>query len=419
MRPLKLLFISKLLALVIVALVSAGSIAQGRNLIVALKVEPTSLDPHFQNLTSNIQIAQTIFSPLVCRDSSMMLQPCLAESWSVDGNEWTFRLRENATFSDGSPVSAEDVVFSLKRLALLPNNPSPLTIYLQMIDRVEAVDAKTVRIVTLQPYPFIPENMIGVPIMSAQAASGPVPEGKTTVQLNRGDGLVGSGPYKFVSWQRGAELVLERNPYYWGPAPEWDRVIYRPIANAAIRVAALQAGDVDIIESPSVESIQRLWENPMLKVVVQGPSNRLIFVGLDVWRVNTPGISRTHNGKNPLMDQRVREAMSLAIDRNAIKDRIMNGMATPAAQLMIFPESDPDTRVQRAAKPDIIRAKALLAEAGYPNGFSLVLGVPSGRYMNDVGVAQVLASMWTRVGIKVDLSVSAPPVFFSKLKNLD
>lgn len=402
-------------AVVFVAAVAGMSQAMAKDLIVALRTEPTSMDPHFHSLTSNIQINQTIFDPLVCRDAQMVPQACLAESWETNGNVWTFKLRD-AQFSDGTPVTAQDVVFSLNRIPIVPNAPAPLTIYLQQIESVEAVDEKTVRIVTEKPYPLLLNNLTGVPIMSATAAAGPAAEGKTTMELNAGNGLIGSGPYRFVSWQRGAELIFERNPHYWGESPEWDRVIYRFISNPASRVAALQAGDVDLIEDPPVENIELLRSNPDLKVVVRAPTYRMIFIGLDVYREhNAPGITGTPDGKNPLMDHRVREALSLAIDRQAIVERIMNGLATPAAQPLPYPMFG--TRADRVEpqRQDLDRAKALLAEAGYPNGFNLVLTSTNGRYMNDVQVAQAIAAMWTRIGVKTSVDARAPSVYFSGL----
>lgn len=413
---------SRFLRMVLAASVATAAMLSGtqvlaKDLVIALRSEPTSMDPHYHALTSNIQVTQTLFDPLVCRDAVMAPKPCLAESWSVDGNVWTFKLRPDVKFSDGSPLTAEDVVFSLKRVPLVPNSPSPLTIYLQQVVNVEAVDPLTVRITTAEPYPLVPNNMAGLPIMSAKAAAGPAPEGKTTTQLNSGDGLVGTGPYRFVSWRRGSELIFERNPYYWGEKPAWDRVIYRPINNPASRIAALQAGDVDFVEDPPVEDLKRLQDNPNMRVVVQGPSYRLVYIGLDSDRDNPPGITGT-NGVNPLKDHRVREAMSLAIDRKALVERVMNGMATPAAQLSPYPMFGASKEMMEVPAANVERAKALLAEAGFPNGFTLVLGSPNGRYMNDVKVAQTLAAMWARIGIKTSVDASAPSVFFSKAQNL-
>lgn len=389
--------------------------AMARDLVVALKTEPTSMDPQYHALTPNIQLSQTLFDPLVCADAEMLPKPCLAESWTAQGNTWTFKLRPNVKFSDGSPFTAADVLFTFDRVPKVPNSPSSYKIYLQQITKVEAVDPLTVRITTEKPYPLLPTNMASLPIMSAKAASGSAPEGKTTTELNAGNGLVGAGPYRFVSWKRGSEIVFERNPYYWGPKPAWDKVIYRPISNPAARVAALLAGDVDLVEDPPTDDLERLKKDPKLNVVAKA-SNRIIYVALDQHGEPTPGIQGT-NGKNPFLDKRVREAMSLAIDRQALVDRIMGGIATPAAQLLPLPMLGASKNLATPAKADPEKAKALLKAAGYPDGFTLVLGSPNGRYINDSKVAQALAAMWTRIGVKTTVDAAAPPVFFKNRDN--
>jgi peptide/nickel transport system substrate-binding protein len=394
-----------------------GGLATGafaRDLVVALKTEPTSMDPQYHALTPNIQLSQTLFDAMTCPDADLVIKPCLAQSWTANGNTWTFKLRPGVKFSDGSPFTSADVVFTLDRVGKVPNSPSSYKIYLQKVEKVEAVDPLTVRITTTEPYPILPINMASLPIMSAKAASGPAPEGKTTTELNAGTGLVGAGPYKFVSWKRGAEIVFERNPNYWGPAPAWDRVIYRPISNPAARVAALLAGDVDLVEDPPTDDLERLQKDPKLTVVTKA-SNRIIYVALDQHGEPSPGIQGT-NGKNPLLDKRVREALSLAIDRQALVSRTMSGVGTPAAQLLPFPMFGASKHLVTAAKADPERAKALLKEAGYPSGFSMVLGTPNGRYINDVKVAQTIAAMWTRIGVKTTIDANAPAVFF---KNRD
>lgn len=399
-----------------IAAATAGLVgnAVARDLVVAIKTEPSSMDPQYHALTPNIQLSQTLFDPLVCADAEMLPKPCLAESWTAQGNTWTFKLRPNVKFSDGSPFTAADVLFTFDRVPKVPNSPSSYKIYLQQITKVEAVDPLTVRITTEKPYPLLPTNMASLPIMSAKAASGTAPEGKTTTELNAGNGLVGAGPYRFVSWKRGSEIIFERNPHYWGPKPAWDKVTYRPISNPAARVAALLAGDVDLVEDPPTDDLERLKKDPKLNVVAKA-SNRIIYVALDQNGEQTPGIQGS-NGKNPLLDKRVREAMSLAVDRQALVDRIMGGIATPAAQLLPLPMLGASKNLATPAKADPEKAKALLKAAGYPDGFTLVLGSPNGRYINDSKVAQTLAAMWTRIGVKTTVDAAAPPVFF---KNRD
>ena len=392
------------------ALLAAAAPAAARDLVVGLKTEPSSMDPQYHALTPNIQLSQSLFDPLVCPTADLALKPCLATEWKGDGTVWTFKLRPNVKFSDGSPFTAQDVIFSFDRVPKVPNSPSSFKLYLQHIVKVEAPDPLTVKITTDVPYPLLPNNLGSLPIMSSKAAAGPAPEGKTTTQLNGGDGMVGTGPYKFVSWKRGAEIVFERNPHYWGAKPDFEKVTYRPIGNPASRVASLLSGDVDLIEDPPTDDLERLKKEPKLSVVSKA-SVRIIYVALDQNGDKTPGIEGT-GGKNPLLDKRVRQAMSLAVDRKALVDRIMGGVATPAAQLLPYPMLGASGKLTNAEKADVNKAKDLLKQAGYPDGFSLVLGTPNGRYINDTKIAQALASMWTRVGIKTTVDAAAPPVFF-------
>lgn len=409
-------------SLLAVAVIAAGAAVSGgaaaRDLVVALKTEPTSMDPQYHALTPNIQLSQTLFDPLVCVDADLKPEPCLAESWKADGKVWTFKLRPNVKFSDGTPMTSADVLFTMDRVPKVPNSPSSFKVYLQKVEKIEAPDPLTVRITTTEPYPLLAINMVGLPIMSAKAAAGSAPEGRTTTELNAGTGLVGTGPYKFVSWKRGSEIIFERNPHYWGKAPAWDKVIYRPISNPAARVAALLAGDVDLAEDPPTDDLERLRKEPKLTVETKA-SNRIIYVALDQNGDSTPGIAATAGGpigRNPLLDKRVREALSLAIDRTALVSRTMGGVATPAAQLLPYPMFGASKNLVTAAKADPEKARALLKEAGYPDGFTLVLGTPNGRYINDSKVAQTLAAMWTRIGVKTSIDANAPAVFF---KNRD
>ncbi len=397
---------------VLAASISMVSLAQARDLVIALRSEPSSMDPQFHSLTPNTQMSETIFDPLVRTDKNVNPVPSLAESWTVDGDVWEFKLREGVTFSDGTPFTAKDVLFTYDRVPKVPNSPSSYSLYLSSIAKVEAPDPMTVRITTNGPSPVLLPNLSMVPIMSKKAASGPAVEGKTTVELNRGDGLIGTGPYKFVSWKRGAEIVLERNDSYWGDKPDWERVIYRPITNPAARVAALLAGDVDLIEDPPTDDLPKLKQDESL-YVQETPSVRVIYIALNQGDEVPPGMSGT-DGKNPLQDIRVRQALSLAIDRDAIVERVMGGSAQAAGNLLAYPGFGTSEELSNAPKTDVEQAKKLLAEAGYPDGFTLSLGSPAGRYTNDQRIAQVIASMWARIGVKAEVETMAPPVFFKR-----
>ncbi len=401
-------------SVMVLALLAFALPAAAQELRIGLKAEPTSLDPQYQNLPANNQIALHIFEPLVARDAHQLLVPALALAWTpLSDTVWEFKLRPDVKFQYGSPFTAEDVVFTFERAAKVPNSPTPFTSITRQVTRLEIVDPLTLRITTGGPAPLLPVDLSTLPILSHTAAAGDAPEGRTTDELNRGDGLVGTGPFKFVGWKRGGELTLARNDSYWGPGPAWTRVVFKPLPKADARLAALVAGDVDLIEDPPTDEVATLRKDPKLAVAT-AVSSRLIYLGLDQHAEPSPGIPDT-KGKNPLKDRRVREALSRAIDRKGIVDTIMDGMAAPAGDLLPYPAfgTSRDTRPEHY---DPEGAKRLLAEAGYPNGFALTLGAPNGRYLNDLKVAQAVASMWTRVGVKTGVEASEPPAFF---KNRD
>ncbi|MBN9488015.1 MAG: ABC transporter substrate-binding protein [Alphaproteobacteria bacterium] len=396
------------------ALTAIALPAVAQELTIGLRSEPSSLDPQYQNAAANNQIALNIFDALVARDDKLLPIPGLAVSWHpVSDTVWEFKLRPDVKFQDGSPFTAEDVVFTYERAAKVPNSPSPFTMLTRQITRLEVADPLTLRITTAAPAPLLPSDLAGLPILSHTAAAGGAPEGKTTAELDRGEGLVGTGPFKFVEWKRGADLVLARNDDYWGPKPAWTKVTFRPISNAVARVTALTSGDVDFIEDPPIAELPKLRKDPKI-AIAQTPSGRLIYIALDQFAEPTPGVPDT-NGKNPLKDKRVREALSEAIDRKAIADKVMDGAAEPAGDFLPWPASGTRKNTQ-PDRYDPANARRLLGEAGYSKGFSLTLGAPSGRYANDVQIAQAIAAAWSAVGVKTVVEASESPAFF---KNRD
>jgi peptide/nickel transport system substrate-binding protein len=408
-------FIQKPLLTTAVLALLACQPAWAEDLKIGVKSEPTSLDPQFHVLAPNMQVSLAIFEALTAQDAQGGVQPMLAESWSLASpTEWDFKLRPGVSFSDGTPLTADDVVYTFGRVDKVPNSPSSFTLFTRKIAKVEALDPGTVRITTSEPYPLLLVDIVNLPILSKAAASGPAPEGRTTTEMNRGEGLIGTGPYTFVSWEKGADLILERNEIYWGDRPAWDRVIMQPMTNPAARSAALLAGDIDIMESLPTASLAEFRANPAVKVV-SGPPARSIYIALDQDRDDSPGLGGTE-GRNPLKDRRVRAALSLAIDRAGIADKIMGGAAVTAGSLgtsAMFGTS-PDHVDADAADP--ARAKALLEEAGWGKGFSITIGTPNGRYVNDARVTQTVAAMWSRIGVQTKVDAVAPPVYF---KNRD
>ena len=399
-------------AVVAAVVVSLALPTAAQELRIGLKSEPSSLDPQYQNIAANNQIALQIFDPLVARDDKQRPIPALALSWkAVSDTVWEFKLRPNVTFQDGSPFTAEDAVFTFERAAKVPNSPSPFTSLTRQMTRLEIIDPLTLRITTGQPAPLLPRDLSGLPILSHSAAGGGAPEGKTTAELDRGEGLVGTGPFRFAAWRRGSELVLTRNASYWGAKPAWSKVVFRPIADAAARLAALRAGDVDLIEDPPTAEISPLKRDPTL-ALAEAVTGRLIYLGLDQFAEPSPGIPDT-GGKNPLKDHRVRQALSQAIDRRALVDKVMDGMAMPAGDFLPWPAFG----ARKDAAPerfDPAGARQLLTHAGYPKGFAITLGAPNGRYVNDLKIAQWVAQSWGQVGVRAEVEAGAPPEFARK-----
>ena len=399
---------------ILLAVLSLPLPGVAQELRIALRSEPTSLDPQFQNLASNNQIANHLFEALVARSDKQLAIPGLAVSWKAVGDTvWEFKLRPDVKFHDGSPFTARDVVFTFARAAKVPNSPSPFTSITRQITKLETVDPLTLRIHTAAPAPLLPLDLSGLPILSHIAAGGGAPEGRTTVELERGDGLVGTGPFKFVAWRRGTELVVARNENYWGEKPAWSRVTFRPIGSGAARLGALLAGEFDLIEDPPLAELAFLRKDARV-ALAETVTNRLVFIALDHFAEPSPGIPDA-GGKNPLKDRRVRQALSQAIDRKSVTEKTMEGLGVPAGDFLPWPAFG-TTRTVQPDKFDPAGARKLLAEAGYPNGFSLALGSPNGRYLFDLKVAQAVAAMWKAVGIRADVDAAAPAAFF---KNRD
>lgn len=403
-------------ALTFASLVSISIGALAQELTIALSAPVTSLDPHFHNLTPNNNVADHVFEKLVSKDAAERMKPGLAESWSaINDTTWEFKLRRGVKWHDGSEFTAEDVVATVKRVPNVPNSPASFATYTRPIADVTAVDKYTVRIKTLRPHPLLPNDLVSIRVIPAKLAGA-----AKTEEFNAGKLMIGTGPFKFKEYVAGDRVVLERNDAYWGSKPHWKTVRMRMIPNGPARVAALLAGDVQLIEAVPTADIARL-EKETRVTVASAVSNRLIYLHMDSDRDVSPFVS-TKDGKplerNPFKDVRVRKAVSLALDRFAIADRIMEGQAKPAGQLL--PESFPGTSKRLPApKQDLEAARKLLAEAGYPNGFAVTLHSPNNRYINDEKTAQAVAGMLSRAGIDTKLEAMPSNVFFSRAGKLE
>ncbi len=385
----------------------AGAVS-AEKLTIGLASEPTSLDPHFHNLGPNNAMSVHIFDRLIAQDEKQRLSPGLAVSWEpIDELTWEFKLREGVKFHDGSDFTADDVVCTMARAPDVPNSPSGYGTYLKGKEVVK-IDDYTVHFKTAAPYPLMGNDISTIPVISEVGCEA------TTEDFNAGTAAIGTGPFKFQSYTPGESIVLVRNDDYWGDAPIWSEVEFRPITSGPSRVASLLAGDVDMISGVPTTDITTLQGNDGIQLS-QGVSNRVIYLHMDQFREDSPFVKANGGGdiKNPLMDVRVRKAISMAINRDAIVERVMEGVALPAGQLLpegFFGVSDNLDVV--AYDPD--GAKALLAEAGYPDGFEMTIHGPNDRYINDAKIAEAIAQMLTRVGIKTAVETMPRSVYFGR-----
>ncbi|KOF54507.1 MULTISPECIES: ABC transporter substrate-binding protein [unclassified Achromobacter] len=383
------------------ALFGVSAAASADDLAIGFADPLSSLDPQLNNHAGDRSV-DLHFWDLLIENKWNKLQPGLAVSWKpLDNTTWEFKLRENVKWQDGAPFTAEDVIFSYTRARAVPGSVATFAGYLRTIDGMTAKDPHTLIIKTKAPNPDLPLNLASVHIVSKH-----IGEKSSTEDYNSGKAVIGTGPYKFVSYTPGDRVLMTRNEAYWGDKPIWEKVNYRYINNAAARTAALLAGDVDVIDKVSVSDLAKLKQSPNISVF---PYNGLRVMLLQPSFNPAPNPYITDNAgkplpKNPLLDVRVREALNLAINRKAIVDRILRDAATEANQWM--PEGtigyNPDIK---NVPYDAERAKKLLAEAGYPDGFNLTMHVPNDRYPQGPETAQAVAQFWSRIGVKTKVEV--------------
>jgi peptide/nickel transport system substrate-binding protein len=383
--------------------------AVAQELRVGLSAEPSSMDPHYHNLSPNNMLSRHIFEPLVSQDAKQALEPGLAESWkAVNDTTWEFKLRKGVKFFDGSPFTADDVLATLKRVPNVPRSPSSFASFIAGVE-FEKVDDHTILAKTKTPAPLVPTNLSTFGIVSKACA-----ESMTTEDYNANKCQGGTGPFKLVEFKPGDRVVMERNDNFYGKKADWGRVTFRFLTAAPTRVAALLAGDVDVIEGVPPTDMARLQSDRNVSVV-QELSNRVIYFHLDHFRQNSPFITAKDGSpiKNPLLDRRVREALSKAINRPAIVERIMEKQAVPAEQVLpkIFYGT---SKTLEPTAFDLAGARKLLADAGFPNGFKMKMHGPNGRYVNDTKIIEAVAQMFTRAGIDTEIETVPPANFFTR-----
>ena len=405
--------------LLALALAVACGASAAKTVRVANQGDAQSMDPHSLNESMQLSFTGNVYEPLVARDKKLGLVPGLATRWTqTSPTVWRFELRRNVTFHDGTPFTADDVVFSFRRVA---GEGSDMKSYTASVKDARKVDAHTVEIETVTPFPILPDVLTLVYMMSKKWCE----ENKAERPVDRRRGIEnaasfranGTGPFRLKERQPTTRTVLVRNGTYWDKIEgNVTEVVFTPIGNDATRVAALASGEVDVMERVPLQDVERLRANPGLNVL-QGPELRTIFLGMDQKRDEL--LFSSVKGKNPFKDKRVRQAVYQAIDIETIKSRVMRNAATPLA-LMVAPGIKGFVPELNKRLPyDVEAAKKLLAEAGYASGFEVALNCPNDRYVNDGDICQAVAANLARVGIKVNLQTETKGTYFPKVLRRD
>ena len=387
---------------------------QAASVRVANQGDVLSMDPHSLNEAIQLSFLNNVFESLVTRDKELKIVPSLAVSWrAVQPTLWRFELRKGVKFHDGASFSADDVVFSLNRAR---GDGSDVRSQLASIKDVRAIDAYTVELETSSPNPILPDLITNILILNklwceTNGATKPVDRRKG-IENAASFRANGTGPFRVRERQPGVRTVLGRHALWWDKLESnLDEVVFQPIGNDGTRVAALVAGDVDVIDPLPVQDVARLRSIPALKVQ-EGPESRIIFLGFDHKRDEIQGSNI--KGKNPLKDLRVRKAMYHAINVPALKTSVMRGAAVPTGSMI-----SPGIRgyVKELDQPlpfNVELSRKLLADAGYPNGFELPMHCPNDRYVGDSEICQAVAAMLSKVGITIKLQVEPKATYFPR-----
>jgi peptide/nickel transport system substrate-binding protein len=382
-------------ALVLAAPWLATAQPAGR-VVLAQGVDPTTLDPHNHEETPAYNVLLNLYDTLLFRDKDLKIVPWIAESWRVvNPTTWEFKIRKGVKFHNGEDLDADAVKFSLERL-VNPDLKMRQGPNFTLVDKIEAPDKHTVRVLTKKPFPTL-ENQLAlrgaiVPPKYFREKDGPT-LAKTPV---------GSGPYKFVRWAKDEAITLEANESWWGGAPKVKTLVFRPIPEATTRVAALQAGEVDVVTNVPPHLVKQVEADSKL-YVSKAPSVRVLFL----W-VYTHQFDKDHklvgpyNG--PTKDKRVRQALNYAVNTDEVIKNVLEGNGIRVATVLTNKHFGFDPGLQ-PIKQDVAKAKQLLAEAGYPNGVDLVLNTPDGRYLKDKEVAEAIGGQLTKAGIRTTVKV--------------
>jgi peptide/nickel transport system substrate-binding protein len=378
--------------------------------------DPTTMDPHARSDGFVSSFDFNIYEPLIRRDRNLKLEPALATEWTnVNPTTWRIKLRQGVKFHDGTPLTAEDVLFSIQRAR---DAGADVTSQLAPVKEVKKIDESTIDFVTEGPVPILPNYLVSAAIMSkawceahntTSSATHENIENYATRNAN------GTGPFMLKDRQPGVRTVLVKNPDWWGLKDQpigIDEVVFTRIENAATRIAALLSGELDMVYNVPPQDIERMRDMQGVKIW-QTSELRTIFIGMDQSRDEL--LESSIKGKNPFKDKRVRQAFYQAIDEEAIKTKVMRGFARPTA-LMVGPGINGyDSALDKRFPYDTVAAKKLLGDAGYPDGFEIGFDCPNDRYVNDEAICQAVVAMLARIGVKADLLAQTKAKYFGKI----
>jgi len=358
--------------------------AAGDTLVIAQGVDATTLDPVNHQETPTANVAAQIFDNFYRRLPNGHYEPWLGEAKALDDLTWELTVKKGIRFHNGEELNADVIKFNFDRL-LNPDKPLKYSTYFKSITSVEVTGPYTLKVTTSKPSPLFLTRLTYFWVVPKKYIE------------EKGDAYfanhpVGTGPYKFVRWVKDQEIDLEANEDYWAGKPKIKKVVYRPIPEASSRVAELVTGGVDIITNLSPEAVDAVNSSGVAEAR-SVPSIRNIFIELDV------------KGEGPLHDPKVRQALNYAVDKEAIIKHVLGGNGVPVGCPLNPYMFGYDEKLCEPFPYDPIKAKQLLAEAGYPNGFTFTMGSPSGRYLNDRQVAEAVVGQLAQVGVKADLKV--------------
>ena len=382
--------------------------------------DPQTMDPHSQNESMTNMMNGQVYETLFKRDRQLNFVPALATEWSQTGPlTWRFKLRPGVKFHDGSPFSAEDVVFSVNRGKELT---SQINVYANAVGTPVALDPLTVEFRMDKVNPVFLQHLGSLWILSkAWAEKHKVQKPldfKNKEESHASFNTNGTGPFILVSRQPGIKTTYKRNPNWWGKFDgNVQEIVYTPISNDATRLAALVSGEIDFVLDPAPRDVPRLRNTSGVKVI-DGPENRVVFIGMGQHRDEL--LHGSVKGRNPFKDVRVRRALFLAVDIETMKTKLMNGQSAPTGGMTPSPLayfSDPE--IEKRAPFDLAQARRLMAEAGYADGFEVTLDCPNNRYVNDEEICIALAGMWAQLKVKIKVNAMPRATYFPKVEKFD